>query len=406
MTKQKTYAPGLIRIARKNGAVDYYWTASKAAREAGFPLKTVPLDTYADDLEEMAVQCRRLHGEMTLFLAGESPRYDGGPYDGTFAGLFQLYRTDKDSSFHKLKPASLHPYNCYLRKLTDHIGKRRIDQIIGKDLLHWFGIWSANETQLAAGQGALAVVKAALKFGTICGFQECRRLSSDLQLMKGSFKNPKPRTAVITAEEIVALRKAAHAAGRPSVALAIAFQFETALRLWDVIGQWTPLTSPGLSAVVRRNQKWIGLMWSDIDDRNVLRYTPGKTALTSGKPVALDLNECPMVMEECARISPEQRVGPVIVSETMRLPYTYPGYSPIFKNIRKAAGVDAHKWARDIRASAVTEGRRGGASIDDAARVAGHTKSKTTSEVYDRDRLEAARRFSAARRAVRDKAEG
>jgi hypothetical protein len=401
MAKQKTYAPGLVRIARKNGAVDYYWTASKAAREAGFPLKTVPLDAYANDPEEMAVQCRRLHGEMTLWLAGEQP-YENSGYDGTFAGLFHLYRTDKDSSYRKLKPKSLHPYNCYLRKLTEHIGKRRIDQIIGKDLLHWFGIWSANETQLAAGQGALAVVKAALKFGTICGFQECRRLSSDLQLMKGSFKNPKPRTAVITAEEIIALRKAAHAAGRPSVALAIAFQFETALRLSDVIGQWLPLTWPGLSAVVRRNKKWIGLMWSDIDQNNVLRLTPGKTALTSGKDVALDLNECPMVLEECARISPEQRIGPVIVNHTTSRPYTYEAYSPIFKAIRKAAGVDPGKWARDIRASAVTEGRRGGASTDDAARVAGHTKSKITAEVYDRDQLEAARRFSAARRAIRD----
>ena len=405
MGKKNIDAPGLIRNPRKNGGFAYYWVATKAAREAGFPLKTVPLDTYANDPEEMALQCRRQQGEMMLWLAGEQPHEDGAVYDGTFAGLFQLYRTDKDSSYRKLKPKSLHPYNCYLRKLTDHIGKRRIDQIIGKDMLHWFGIWSANETQLAAGQGALAVVKAALKFGTICGFQECRRLSSDLQLMKGSFKNPKPRTAVITAEEIVALRKAAHAAGRPSVALAIAIQFETALRLMDVIGDWWLLTWPGRSAVVRRNKKWIGLMWSDIDDQNVLRYTAGKTERTTGLGTALDLNDCPMVMEEFARIPPEQRVGPVIVNHTTSRPYTYEAYSPIFKAIRKAAGVDASKWARDIRASAVTEGRRGGASTDDAARVAGHTKPKTTAEVYDRDRLEAARRFSAARRTVRDNTE-
>jgi integrase len=397
MGKQQTYAPGLTR--RTNGR--HLWRASKAAVAAGYPLKNVPLDIYADDPQEMATQCRRLQGEMTLWLAGEQLSSDVS-YDGTFASLFHLYRTDKDSSYHRLKPASLHPYNCYLRKLDAHIGQRRIDQVIGKDILRWFATWSAGETQLAAGQGALAVVKAALKFGAVCGFNECRRLGSDLQLMR--FKNPKPRQAVFTAEEIVALREAAHAAGRPSIALAIAIQFETALRLSDVIGQWTPLTSPGLSAVVRRNEKWIGLMWSDVDDQNVLRLIPGKTALTSGKGIAIDLNDCPMVAEEFTRIPPERRAGPVIVSETTRRPYTYPGYSPLFSGIRKAAGISADKWARDIRASAVTEGRRGGASTDDAARVAGHAKAKITAEVYDRDRLEAARRFSAARLADRRKA--
>jgi integrase len=285
--------------------------------------------------------------------------------------------------------------------LDAHIGQRRIDQVIGKDILRWFALWSAGETQLAAGNGALAVVKAALKFGAVCGFNECRRLSGDLQLMR--FKNPRPRNAVFSADEIVALREAAHAAGRPSVALAVAIQFETALRLWDVIGQWTPLTSPGLSAVVRRDEKWLGLMWSDVDDQNVLRLTPGKTALTSGKGIAIDLNECPMVAEEFARIPPERRVGPMIVNEVTRRPYTAPAYTPIFRAIRNAAGIDESKWARDIRASAVTEGRRGGASIDDAARVAGHAKPKITAEVYDRDRLEAARRFSAARLADRRK---
>ncbi len=66
------------------------------------------------------------------------------------------------------------------------------------------------------------------------------------------------------------------------------------------------------------------------------------------------------------------------------------------------AGLHKELWARDLRASAVTEGRRGNASTDDASKVAAHASARTTAEVYDREKPEAQRRFAQARLAARN----
>ena len=63
---------------------------------------------------------------------------------------------------------------------------------------------------------------------------------------------------------------------------------------------------------------------------------------------------------------------------------------------RKVADLPANLWARNLRASGITEGRAANASTDDAAKVAGHSK-RTSAKVYDRAVLEAADRFADAR---------
>lgn len=64
---------------------------------------------------------------------------------------------------------------------------------------------------------------------------------------------------------------------------------------------------------------------------------------------------------------------------------------------RLTAGINSTMWARDLRASGITEGRASDASIDDAAKVAGHSGTRTTQKIYDRAVLEAADRFVDAR---------
>ncbi|MGE0282724.1 MAG: hypothetical protein AB7P20_19225 [Rhizobiaceae bacterium] len=54
-------------------------------------------------------------------------------------------------------------------------------------------------------------------------------------------------------------------------------------------------------------------------------------------------------------------------------------------------------WARDLRASGISEARAAGIATDDAAKVAGHASTKTTSAIYDRAALEAAERFAVGR---------
>jgi integrase len=202
----------------------------------------------------------------------------------------------------------------------------------------------------------------------------------------------------LTTDQIIAARKAAHADGRPCHALAYALAFETTLRLWDVIGQWFPLSWPEMSDVIDagRKQKWLGLRWENIDADMVLRFVPSKTEESTGAAVTYPLSKAPMVIEELAHWPEEVRRGPVVVGPSGR-PFRHRTFGDGWRKDRKTAGIASTAWLRDLRASGITEGRAGNVSLDDAAKVAGHSGKKTTGRVYDRAVLEAADRFAEAR---------
>jgi hypothetical protein len=62
------------------------------------------------------------------------------------------------------------------------------------------------------------------------------------------------------------------------------------------------------------------------------------------------------------------------------------------------AGVPKSMWNRDYRAGAITEAQLAGSSIEDAARIAAHSGSSRTAQVYDRNTWDAARRVANPRR--------
>jgi hypothetical protein len=68
----------------------------------------------------------------------------------------------------------------------------------------------------------------------------------------------------------------------------------------------------------------------------------------------------------------------------------------------KAAGIPEDVWNRDTRAGGVTEADMAGTKPDDRRKIAGHAKEATT-EIYERDVLEAHRRVMQARRGNREK---
>jgi hypothetical protein len=53
----------------------------------------------------------------------------------------------------------------------------------------------------------------------------------------------------------------------------------------DVTGKWLPLGDKRPSRIIDGWSKWIGPMWSQIDEHLILRYTPAKTQFTSGAKV-------------------------------------------------------------------------------------------------------------------------
>jgi hypothetical protein len=397
--ERKTKAPGLTWPRGKP-----IWRASRSAIKVGFTPKWVNLSYFANDESALIARCQRLTAEMNDWLSGRRGR--DPMFDGTVGSLIHFYQVEPHSTYHRLLPSSRHPYDAYIRMILQTVGARRIDALDGRDLSRWHAEWSKPITEggkprIAAARMAMTVLKVALSFGIGCRLPGCADLKLILEQVR--FPAPKPRTEAPTADEIIVARKAAHELGHSLAALAYALQFEGAMRQWDVIGQWMPLSDQRPSLVIDGNEKWIGLTWVAIDDNLILRYTPSKTQFTTGAHGTLDLRECPMVMEEVAGIPIAARRGPLIVNPRTGLPYTQWSFRDLWRKAASRAGIKVTVWNRDLRAAAVTEGRQAGAPTDDVAKVATHASKRTTARVYDRDHLEAHRRVMKARVAHRGK---
>ena len=393
-------SPGLTYRRRKDGSLVPYWVASAEARQAGYPIRTRNLSRLP--AEYLEAECRSMQLECADWLARQGSRTPA--YDGTIRSIIDIYKTHDLSPLRRAQASTRRVYDGYLLRIRADVGKRRIALVNGLDLIRWHREWSSDGSKPAAGAMAVAVLKAALSFGSTMRLPGCADLR--LALACTHIPKPRPRTEAPTARQVDAFRAAAHAAGWPSLALAAAIQFEGAVRLWDVIGKWVPLDDPAPSAVHHAGMKWLGLRWEMIDAQDVLTFTPAKTSRTTGKSVSLDLSACPMVVEEMYLDVPQGtlRSGPLIVCEQTGQPWLEQPFRRAFGKIKRAAGWPSSMWARDLRAGGLTEASKGGASADDRAKVGGHSK-RMTATVYDRDQLEAARRVKAAGLAHRAKDE-
>jgi hypothetical protein len=349
-------------------------------------------------------RCARLQAEMVDWVKnGESKREDVSRFDGTFAGLIRIYLNHPDSSYHKLKHASRHPYDIYCGKLSKAIGKLSVANRTGLDVMRWHETLRKGPNRpdrLGAATMALTVLKSAVTFGAVCGLPGCKDFLDTLKLV--SLPRLKPRQEAPDAKQIERARAAAHADGHPRAALAYALQFETTLRQWDVIGQWFPLDDPRPSSVLCGREKWIGLTWAHIDENLCLSITPTKTERTTAARVKIDLKNMPMVIEELAKVPVAKRVGPMIVNVKTGLPYRGDTFAYVWRRVRVSAEIPKSVWNRDLRAGGITEGGQSGARLEDRAKMAAHANTKTTAEVYDRDILEASRRVSSSRKAFRE----
>jgi hypothetical protein len=398
--QKRTQSPGLKWRDRKGGSVPY-WFADSAAVKAGYPVKSANLSNLADKPDLLIARAQRLQAEMLRWLSGDRGSSVAKRFDGTFKSLLDIYETDPESTYNvKIKKHTARSFAVYIRKMIDHIGALQVDATDGRDVKRWFKLWK-DTSGLGAARMALAVLKAAVSFGVVCRTRGCAEFQAVLREME--FEALPSRTWAPTADQIIAIRKAAHEAGAPLRALAYAIQFETTLRQWDVIGQWFDLDDPRPSAVLAYGQKWIGPTWAAIDNNGIMaKVKPTKTEDTTEVTVSFDLSVCPMVCEELALIPPEKRVGPLIVNPSTDLPYIRQSWRNQWKEDFKSAGLPEGMWNRDLRAGGITEGGKAGASLDDRRKLAAHAKEETT-EIYDRDQVEAHRRVMQKRRQFREK---
>jgi integrase len=393
---EKIKAPGLRWIRP-----DYpCWVPLPRDVKSGFRPKTIPLVHVRENPTQLVALCNKYQAELELWRTGYER--DTSIFDGKISTLLKRYENDEDSPYRALRPSSLVPYRFYLPKLLEHIGDRSVEIATGVDLIKWHKVWSADGKYLAASAMMRAVLAAAVSYGVMLRLDGCADFLAVIKETNKKIPQPRRREFVVTAEQVIAARKSAHEHGRPGWALAYALAFETTLRLWDVTGQWVPLDSPGVSDVTTRRYKWFGAKWDCIDSDLVLRYVPSKTSGKTGKSVTYPLAMAPMVMEELEHWPEDKRVGPIIVWKR-GLPPLVDKFRDGWRVDAAAAGISKDVWARDLRASGITEARAGDANLDDAAMVAGHSSKRTTAAVYDRANLQAAERFADARLKERKK---
>lgn len=390
-------APGLEYRERADREIPV-WVAPRAAVKLSFEPKTVNLEPLMDEPAKLVRRCKELQNEARAWIQRGGVR-PPPTFNGKLGALVCIYRDNPKSTYTKLSHSTQRVYRVYLDRMERSFGDRRLDRINGEDLSMWHEVWSSPDDgsehlKVAAAAMAIAVLKSAVRYGVSLRLAGCKDFQDVLKAT--SFERPASRSQVISRAEVVALRRAARLHGRASIALATALQFDGIIRLYDVIGQWVPLSDKRPSTVLAGTEKWIGPRWEDIGADMTLKITPTKTAKKTGRSTTIVLPSCPMVMEEFAAIPPERRTGPLIVSEVTGLPYQSQSYRERWRSIARKAGISDDKWARDLRASGNTEGREAGASVDDLARIAAHS-ADVNRRVYDRADVVAFERVAAAR---------
>jgi hypothetical protein len=377
MTKQPPKienAPGLVWRSCKHGW-QARWRARSDLAARGFTPKNrrlwistaerpEPSEAAILDIQD---QCNALQSEMLVWGRGGVPV--SVSFDGTVASLARSYQTDADSPYRKVRFQTRGYYDRLLGRLTTDHGDDLLADIKARNLLRWHEDWTAEGTEkLSMGHALIGMFRTLVNFGaTFLEDEECERLSARLHRMR--FEQGKPRNEALTAEQATAIRKEAHRRGRPSIALAQAFQFELMLRQKDVIGEWVPIPEPGHSDITHGNEKWLrGVRWNEIDKDMILRHVTSKRQ----KEIEVNLRNAPMVMEELALLPEIPASGAIVVNERSGMPFHEQEFRRRWRDMADACGIPKTVRNMDSRAGAITEATNAGAELEHVRHAATH----------------------------------
>lgn len=314
----------------------------------------------------MQDQCEALQSAMLVWGRGGLPQ--AVMFDGTIRTLAECYRTDADSPYRKVRFKTRKFYDKLLGKLVKEEGDVELRDLKARTILGWHERWSDKGLKPTMGHSMIGMVRTLVNFGAVfLEDKDCERLSFVLHKMK--FAQGKARSATLTAEMAIAIRKEAHRRGFPSIALAQALQFEFMLRQKDVIGEWVPTVEPGVSDITRGNDKWLrGLRWNEIDKDLILTHVTSKRQ----KEIKRSLRNAPMVMEELALMGELPTSGAVVICETTTLPWSDNEFRRWWRILANACGIPANVRNMDSRAGAITEATMAGANLEHVQHAATH----------------------------------
>jgi len=415
-------APGLTWRPRADHWTGY-WIPRQDIASRGYPIKSRqiwPPSTRpsalpnADEWLAIASNCQLLQDEMLTWGKACFPDNPAALFDDTISSLARIYLNDKDSPFRELRHHTRLHYESKLSSIIKAVGGARVSALTFRDFKRWHENWrlpaiDGGKDRIARAHGFMSFVRIAFSFGTLLKLPGCAEAKSILDEME--FENPKRRKDIVDAEQATKIRIEAHRAGLHSIALAQALQFDLMLRQKDAIGEWIPLSEPGLSDIMAYEEKWLnGLRWDEIDENLILTHRVsksirGKRALgqaDAGKVKTWNLTLYPMVREELALIPIEKRNGPLIVAEHTGLPWRQKMFAAKWRLIARAAGVPESVQNRDSRAGGATEADGLQIDVETTRKAMGHARADTT-RIYTRNETEATAQVAILRMKAREK---
>jgi hypothetical protein len=299
MDNSKLRAPGLKVRRNKDGKARLYWCARSDILKTGFEPHNVRLNyDIVNPSHHILIEsaCQRLQAEMLEWAGGH--RRDVLAFDGTVKGLVKRYQLDPASPFQAVKYNTRRTYGELMDKIERAFGARALAALGNSDFARWYH--EAKRPKLPEGSqrttkavNIMRMVRRLLSFGVAAELPECRRLHEIVSHMR--FAGPARNRNQLTLEQVRAFLPAAFAAGRPSLALATAIQFETGMRQKDVIGEWEPINQEIVQGgIILNGHRWAnGLTWADLGEDLVFHKATTKT----GAIVSHDLKISPLVMD-------------------------------------------------------------------------------------------------------------
>jgi hypothetical protein len=278
----------------------------------------------------------------------------------TLKQLIELFRDDPESSFHDLQYQVRIKHERLLARINREHGDYQLSNIRARNLLAWHKAWM-SEVKIAIAHALISRLRVLFRFGaTLLEDRECIRLLSIVSQTR--FPNTAARNLRMTAEQVKAVRVKAHRRGWDSIAMAQALQFELMLRQKDVIGEWVPMSEPGLSKIVGPKGKWLmGLRWEQINENLILRHSQTGE---NGNEIEFDLKQAPMVLEEFALHSrtPIAKLtraalpasGPVVICEITAFPWSTAEFRRKWRILARHAGVPDNIKNKDSLRAGIT----------------------------------------------------
>lgn len=395
--------PGLKRRKNKtDDTIRLYWIARSDFKKAGYRPTVIPLHYDWNDTTQrrlISAACMKFQAEMLEWSSSRDT--SRRPFDGTVASLVLHYQRDPASPYARLKWNTRRTYDQVLESIEKAFGARVLARLGLTDFRRWYDAARKPKTpgapeRVRKAHGIISIVRRIVAYGVAAELPECQRLQTILRATE--FEQPPQRRSKLTLAHVEAFIPVAIGAGRVSLALGTAIQFETTLRQRDVIGEWEPI-EPGdaQSGIVLRGRRWVsGLTWADVSPDFELYKATTKT----GAVAAHDLRLCPLVMKVMERIPADRRVGPLIVDETAGRPYAEHAYAREWRAVAELAGLPRGVWNMDARAGGISEADDAGADLDDIRSQAAHSQASTTAR-YVRGTIGKSRKVAKLRSAHR-----